>query len=189
MAKSFFFALALTACMGLISTVSAQDKAADVKKEDPVPPAIDANKSEQSGAQEPSAKIRGTDANPAALTNGTLSTPGASTDVDTAPSKFSSRTAADDQIPTAAYRLRHLSAAQKSSIYGELGKSATTSADGEAVVGAEVPVGLILSGLQPLPEAITAKFPELKGLAFAMLAGRTALVDPTMRIVVDVATQ
>ena len=109
--------------------------------------------------------------------------------MDTAPSKYSSRTAADDQLPIAAYRLRHLSAAQKSGIYGELGKGATSTVDAQAVVGAQVPVGLILSGLQPLPETITTKFPELKGLAFAKLAGKSALVDPTMRIVVDVATQ
>jgi hypothetical protein len=48
---------------------------------------------------------------------------------------------------------------------------------------------LILSGLQWLPDSMTTKLPELKGLAFAMLAGKPALVDPTMRIVVDVAGQ
>jgi hypothetical protein len=187
MAKALFLALILT--VGLLSTVSAQDKAPEVKKEESVPPAIDPNKSEQGGKQEPSAKVRGTDGNAAAFANGTLTAPGASADVDTAPSKFSSRTAADDQLSIAAYRLRHLSAAQKSSIYGELGKGATSTVDAQAVVGAQVPVGLILSGLQPLPEAISTKFPELKGLALAMLAGRPALVDPTMRVVVDVANE
>ena len=42
--------------------------------------------------------------------------------MDTAPSKFSSRTDADDRLPTAGYRLRHLSAVQKRGIYGEATK-------------------------------------------------------------------
>jgi hypothetical protein len=189
MTKALFLVLTLIVFGGFPSTTSAQDKAPEVKKEDPVPPATDPTRSEQGGKQEPSAKVPGTDGGPTAFLNGTLTATGAVVDVDTAPSKFSSRTAADDQLPIAGYRLRHLSASQKSSIYGELGKGATSFTDAQAVVGAQVPVGLILSGLQPLPETITTKFPELKGLAFAILANKPALVDPTTRIVVDVATQ
>jgi hypothetical protein len=177
---------------GGVALAQTQDKAPEIKKEDPVPPATGANKSEQGGKQEPASKIPETQGNPAAFANGTLTAPGALVDVDTAPSKFSSRTAADDQLPTAGYRLRHLSAEQKSSIYGELKKGATTSAssgNAQAVVGAQVPTALILGGLQPLPESISTKFPELKGLALAVLGGKPALVDPRMRIVVDVAAQ
>jgi hypothetical protein len=192
MAKTLW---AMSVVLGLLAGVAlaqAQDKPAEAKKEDPVSPATDPNKSEQGGKQEPSAKNPATDGNAAAFVNGTLTAPGALVDVDTAPSKFSSRTAADDQPPTAAYMLRHLSTGQKSSIYSEVGKSATTSpsaANAEAVVGAQVPLDLILSGLQPLPDSVTTKFPELKGLSFAMLRGKPTLVDSTMRIVVDVATQ
>ena len=42
---------------------------------------------------------------------------------------------------------------------------------------------------EPPPDNLVAKFSDLKGLAFAKLAGRSILVDPTMRIVIDVAAQ
>jgi hypothetical protein len=193
MARKLWAITVVLLVLGGAALAQTQDKPAEVKKEDPVPPATDPNKSEQGGKQEPAAKIPGTDGNPAAFANGTLTAPGALIDVDTAPSKFSSRTAADDQLPTAGYRLRHLSTAQKSDIYSELAKgntaSASSSTTAQPVVGAEVPLDLILSGLQWLPDSMTTKLPELKGLAFAMLAGKPALVDPTMRIVVDVAGQ
>ena len=190
MARAFWsIPVALAFASGL-ALAQAPDKPQELKKEDPVPPATGTTKPEQGGKQEPSAKVPGTDGNAAAFENGTLTAPGAPTDVDTAPSKFSARTAADDQLPTAGYRLRHLSAAQKSGIYGEMGKaSAAAGTNAEAVVGAAVPLDLALSGFQPVPESVTAKFPELKGLAFATLAGKPALVDPTMRVVVDVASQ
>src|SRR5262244_3840518 len=79
-----------------------QDKSPDVKKDDPVPPAREPTKPEQGGKQEPG--------NAAALSNGVLTAPGALTDVDTAPSTVSSRTAADDRLATVGYRLKHLSA-------------------------------------------------------------------------------
>jgi hypothetical protein len=183
-------AILLLAAGSALAQQEPQPKPQDLKKEDPVPPATDQNKSEQGGKQEPSAKITGTEGNPAAFANGKLTAPGAPVDVDTAPAKFSSRSAADDQLPTAAYRLRHLSAQQKSGIYGELAKAAKTSPASpnvQAFIGAAVPLDIILSGLQPLPDSITTKFPELNGLAFATLAGKPALVDPTMRIVADVA--
>jgi hypothetical protein len=191
MAKPFWSTVVVLAFASSLALAQAPDKPQELKKEDPVPPATDANKPEQGGKQEPSAKIQGTDGNSAAFENGTLTAQGAPTDVDTAPSKFSTRTAADDALPTAAYRLRHLSAAQKGSIYREMGKvpATATTADGEAVIGAAVPLNLILGGLAPVPDSVTSQFPELRGLAFATLAGKLALVDPTMRIVVDVATQ
>src|SRR5262252_737617 len=172
------------------ATAQTQDKAPDLKKEEPVPPATAPNKPEQSGAQEPAAKIPGSDGNAAALNNGMLTASGALADVDTAPSKFSARTAADDQLATVSYRLRHLSADQKASLYTEIGKSGPApNAQGTAAVGAEIPLELALGGLKPLPEGVTARFPELSGLTFAILNGKLALIDPTMRIVVDVAAQ
>jgi len=172
------------------ATAQTQDKASDLKKEEPVPPAMAPNKPEQSAAQEPAAKVPGSDANAAALSNGMLTAPGALTDVDTAPSKFSARTAAEDQLATAGYRLRHLSAEQKASLYAEIGKSGPApNAQVTAAVGAEIPSDLALGGLMPLPDAVTARYPELSGLTFATLNGKLALIDPTMRIVVDVAAQ
>jgi len=168
----------------------AQDKAPDLKKDEPVPPATEPNKPEQGAKQEPAAKVPGSDGNAAALSNGVLTAPGALTDVDTAPSKVSSRTAADDRLATVGYRLKHLSAEQKTSVYAEIGKSGPTkSFQVSATVGAEIPSDLALGGLNPLPEAVTARYPELNGMTFANLSGKLALIDPTMRIVIDVAAQ
>jgi hypothetical protein len=170
--------------------VQTQDKAPDLKKEDPVPPATEPNKPEQGGKQEPAAKVPGSDGNAAALSNGVLTAPGAPTDVDTAPSKVSSRTAADDQLATVGYRLKHLSAEQKTGVYAEIGKSGPTPTfQVPAAVGAEIPSDLALGGLKPLPEDVTARYPELNGMTFANLSGKLALIDPTMRIVIDVAAQ
>ena len=186
---SISLALAL---MGAIASAQPQpqDKAPELKKDDPVPPATEPNKPEQGGKQEPAAKVPESDANAAALGNGVLTAPGALADVDTAPSKFSSRTAADDQLATVAYRLKHLSAEQKASVYVELGKSgATPSFQVPAAVGTQIPPDLAFGGLNPLPEAVTGRYPELNGMMFANLSGKLALIDPTMRIVIDVVAQ
>jgi hypothetical protein len=183
------------ALMGAIASAQTQsqtqDKAPDLKKDDPVPPATEPNKPEQGGKQEPAVKIpTSSDGNAAAFSNGVLTAPGALTDVDTAPSKFSSRTEADDRLATVGYRLKHLSADQKTSLYAEIGKSdPTPSFQVPAAVGAEIPTDLALGGLKPLPEAVTARHPELNGMTFAILSGKLALIDPTMRIVIDVAAQ
>jgi hypothetical protein len=167
-----------------------QDKAPDLKKDNPVPPATEPTKPEQGGKQEPAAKVPGSDGTAAALSNGLLTAPGAPTDVDTAPSKVSSRTAADDRLATVGYRLKHLSAEQMTSVYAEIGKAGPTpSFQVPAAVGVEIPSDLALGGLHPLPEAITTRHPELNGMTFANLSGKLALIDPTMRIVVDVAAQ
>ena len=168
----------------------AQDKAPDLKKDEPVPPATEPNKPEQGGKQEPAAKVPGSDGSAAALSNGVLTAPGALTDVDSAPSMVSSRTAADDRLAIVGYRLKHLSAEQKTSVYAEIGKSGPTpSFQVPVAVGAQIPSILALGGLNPLPEAVTARYPELNGMTFANLSGKLALIDPTMRIVIDVAAQ
>ena len=182
------------ALMGAIASAQpqpqTQDKAPDLKKDEPVPPATEPSKPEQGGKQEPAAKAPGSDGNAAALSNGVLTAPGAPTDVDTAPSKFSSRTAADDQLATLGYRMKHFSAEQKASVYAELAKAGPTpSFQVPAAVGTQIPSELALAGLNPLPEAITDRHPELMGMAFANLSGKLALIDPTMRIVIDVVAQ
>jgi len=186
------------ALMGTIASAQAQsqtegqtqDKTQDLKKVDSVPPATEPNTPEQGGKQEPAAKVPGSDGNAAAFSNGVLTAPGALTDVDTAPSTVSSRTAADDRLPIVGYRLKHLSAEQMTSVYAEIGKSGPTpSFQVPVAVGAQIPSILALGGLNPLPEAVTARYPELNGMTFANLSGKLALIDPTMRIVIHVAPQ
>jgi len=186
---SIAFAVAILASPGFAV-------AEDQKSELPVPRMNEPVKTDANDKQEPSAtKSPGTDANAAPFANGMLTAPGAPTDVDTAPSKFSPRSAADDRLPTAAYCLKHLSAAQKSSIYAELGNRAISTLPGkatdlrQAVVGAEIPADIALAGLQPLPQDVTTKLPELTGVAFTTLGSKLVLVDSTMRIVIDVSAQ
>jgi hypothetical protein len=126
--------------------------------------------------------------------NGTLSVPGAPTDVDSAPAKFSARNAADDKLSIAEYRLKGLSADQRSAIYDQLGKQSAAPASGDtglsAVVGAQVPYNVVLGrGLKPLPAAVEEKVPELKGMVYTTSAGKVVLIDATTRTVVGVVTQ
>jgi hypothetical protein len=171
----------------------AQDKNADIKKDDPVPPMTDTSKPDQNAKQEPSSKVPGTDGSATAFANGVLAVPGALTDVDTAPAKFSARTAGDDKLPTAGYRLKHLSAEQRTAILAQLGKGPAQSAPQaggqlEPQVGAQVPATTALQDLKPLPDAVAAVTPDVKGLSFMTIGDKVVLIDPTMRIVVAVLT-
>jgi hypothetical protein len=176
------------AVMGTPVSAQTQEQAPGLKKDDAVPPATVPSQPEQAEKAATATKAPGGDGNAAALSNGMLTAPGAPGDVDTAPAKFSARTAADDQLATVDYRLKYLGADKKARVYAELAKLGTaTNSQVPAVVGEEIPTDLALSGLRPVPDAVTARFPELSGLTFATLSGKLALIDPTMRIVVDVA--
>jgi hypothetical protein len=128
---------------------------------DTVPPATDGSLPTRGGKQEPSSKIEGTDASTAILSNGVLTVPGAQRDLETAPAKFSDRTNAADQLPIAAYALRHLTAEQRDHLYRALQKpmalSGETWAEDFAVVGAEIPTAVSLNGLEPLPAELVSK--------------------------------
>ena len=127
----------------------------DLKKEDSVPPATGRNLSEQAGTTEPSSKVKsGTDED--IFVNGVLTVPGAPTDVDTVPSKFSERTAADDRLPIVGYRLKHLSADQRREIALQLSVPsgyALSPADlkGYASLGMELPGTIAMQALTAVP--------------------------------------
>ena len=114
------------------------------------------------------------------------------TDVDTAPAKFSARTNADDQLPIAAYRLKHLTNDQRSEIVQGLGSQCDApprSADGSdayAVVGTEIPSIVALTGLTAMPEALAAKFSGLRGTAFMRAVGKVLVVDLHNSLVIGV---
>ena len=116
MQKLFAISVAGALAFGA-NTAVAQDKVDGqavqaIQKENSVPPNTGDSKSEQGGKTEPSSKIPHTNPEPHAFVNGVLSAPGAMTDVDTAPAKFSARTDADDKMPIAGYRLKHLTGEQ-----------------------------------------------------------------------------
>lgn len=127
------------------------------------------------------------------LVNGALAVPGALADSETAPAKFSARNDASDQLPIAAFRLRHVGGDQQREIYRQLtgarGGLALSPGGAEnryAIVGALLPAEIVLRNLTPVPEAVAAKFPELRGAAFMRSGERLLLVDPTNRIVIGV---
>ena len=192
---SFSAAFALIGSFGFASAEDKVDQKAtqELKKQDTVPPATGRNLPEQAGTTEPSSKVPGTSPDPnAVFVNGALVVPGAPTDVDTVPSKFSARTAADDQVPITSYRLRHLTKDQKGEIFQQLnseqggGAIRPAGANSEEIVGALVPADVALRDLTPVPEALTTKFPELRGAAFVKSAGKLLIVDDDNRLVIGV---
>jgi hypothetical protein len=125
--------------------------------------------------------------------NGALAVPGAPADTDTVPSKYSSRNAASDRLPTAAFRLKSLTDDQRREIYEQLTGTRQPLAlspgqpeDPHAVVGAEIPADLALRNFTPVPEALAARFSELRGTVFIRSNGRVMLIAPANRIVVGV---
>jgi hypothetical protein len=176
------------AVMSTPVSAQTQEQPPGLKKDDAVPPPTVPTQPEQAEKAATATKAPGGDGTAAPLSNGMLTAPGAPVDVDTAPAKFSARTAADDQLATVGYRLKNLGADQKASVYAEIAKlGPATNAQVPAAVGEEIPTDLALNGLRPVPDTVTARFSELRGLTFATLNGKLALIDPTMRIVVDVA--
>ena len=168
------------------NTALAQDKADGqavqaIQKENSVPPNTGDTKSEQGGKTEPSSKIPHTNPDPNVFVNGVLSVPGAMTNVDTAPAKFSARTNADDQVPIAGYRLKHLTSEQQSEIVQALGSQREAPASGDnsahATVGAEIPSSIAEANLTPMPASLTDKFPSLRGTGFMRAAGKVLVVD------------
>jgi hypothetical protein len=160
---------------------------------DTVPPATDKSEASRAGAQEPSAKVEGTSKDEKASFNqGTLSAPGAPKDVDTAPSKFSARTAADDALPIAAYALRHLTAEQRRAIVASVrdekgAKTEPGATEDFAKIGALVPTAVALSGLSPLPESIAATIPDTRTVKFARAGDdKLLLINPRTRVVLEV---
>ena len=171
---------------GGAGTAWGQDKAdgqavKEIQKQDSVPPATGRNLSEQAGTTEPSSKVPATNPEPNVFVNGVLSVPGAMTDVDTAPAKFSARTNADDQVPIAGYRLKHLTSEQQSEIVQALGSQREAPAVGGdgayATIGAEIPSNSAETKITPMPTSLTDKFPGLRGTGFMRSAGKVLVVD------------
>lgn len=108
-----------------------------------------------------------------------LTAPGALTDVDTAPAKFSARTAADDALPIAGYTLKHLTHDQRRAISeavrSEGGAGAAPDAD-FARVGSQVPLAIVLTALKPLPGKVTGMLPEMSDVMFTN-GGREGCAD------------
>jgi hypothetical protein len=173
-------ALGLVALLGGYGLASAQEKAAP-------PPASGKSAPEKAGSQESSTQGKGSTPSTEVLVNGMLTAPGAATDGQAVPSKYSARNAALDKLPIVAFRLRHLTDDQRQEIYEQLRGSPPTLAlsPGQARLGTEIPADIALRDLKPTPESVTAKFAELRGTRY-LVEGSDVLVVGTNNEVVGV---
>jgi len=186
--------IALVALLAETGLASAQEKVdpkttQDLKQVDPVPPATGRSPPEQAGTQEPSTKGKGHQSTTEVFVNGRLTAPGAAADSQTVPSKYSARNAEIDALPIVALRLRGLADAQKSEIHEKLhrGPGGPALSPAYAMVGAEIPADIALRDLQPTPESLTTKLPELRGSSY-LVEGPNVLIVDTNNVVIGVVS-
>jgi len=178
--------LAVQAVAGL---ALAQGGAGELKQQGSVPQTTDASKPDQGGKPEPGAKVPGPAGSATVFVDGRLTAPGAPRDVDTAPAKFSARSAADDATPIEGYRLKALGEEARGKVHTLLADKAGAARDhwGEgAVLGSQVPNAVIAQGLAPVPQSVAAEVPELKDTSFTIAGAKVVLIDPVMRTVIGV---
>jgi hypothetical protein len=201
MRDNAFSIIAGLAFFGLMGVAGAQVDSAQPSRNDPppaasnqggkdtVPPATDPSLPTRGGKQEPSSKIEGTDAS-TVFVNGVLAVPGAQPDLQTAPAKFTERTNSADQLPIAAYALRHLTSEQTDTISRKLKEQLALTGQVEqpvdAVVGSELSTDIALHGLQSVPEEVASKLPELRDLKVARAGSKILLVNPRLGLVLAV---
>ena len=190
MSKIAAIPLVLVALLGGYGLASAQEKVDESKKQElkqvaPVPP-TGKDPSGQAGTQEPSTKVTGSSPSSGVFVDGKLAVPGAAADGETVPSKYSARNAAIDKLPIVAFSLR-LTEAQKREIYGQLhsGPGGLALSPGYAMVGAEIPADIALRDLRPVPESLTARFPELRWTSY-LIEGPSVLLADANNMVVGV---
>jgi uncharacterized protein DUF1236 len=116
----------------------------------------------------------------AALVNGALAVPGAPTDTDTVPAKYSERNAASDKLITVAYTFRSLTPEQRLALYQGL-KDQPPGKSFNASIGTELPLAI---ELRAVPDEVAARVPQAKGYQYVVAGSEVLLVSPPTRIVV-----
>ena len=116
------------------------------------------------------------------LVDGKLTTPGAPKDIDTVPSKFSPRNAADDKLITTAYTFKAMPNDQRQAVFQAL-KDAPSVDGVKAEIGTELPVKVTL---QAIPEQLARQVPQTEGYQYVVSDKRVLLVAPAHRVVVAV---
>jgi hypothetical protein len=140
------------------------------------------SKPDQNATQEPSSKTAAPTApGPEIFANGTLTVPGAPTDTDTTPAKFSQRNDALDHLPTMA-RGPALSDAQRKLIVDTV-KAGTAGPPRFASPPATIlPLG---AEMQAWPQDVLGQIPDLRDTKYVSLADKVLVVIPNSRIVVE----
>jgi hypothetical protein len=117
----------------------------------------------------------------AVFVNGVLAVPGAPTNTDTVPAKFSAKNAADDELITIAYTFKTLTDDERRAVYQALKDQPARSAF-NADIGTKLPPGI---ELRPVPDEVAARVPQTRDYRYAVAKDRVLLVG-TSRIVVGV---
>jgi hypothetical protein len=117
----------------------------------------------------------------AVFVNGALAVPGAPTNTDTVPAKFSAKNAADDELITIASTFKTLTDDERRAIYQSLKDQPAGSAF-NADIGTKLPPGI---ELRPVPDEVAARVPQTRDYRYAVAKDRVLLVG-TGRIVVGV---
>ena len=139
------------------------------------------SKPDQNATQEPSSKTAPAAPGPEIFANGTLTVPGAPTDTDTTPAKFSQRNDALDHLPTMA-RGPALSDAQRKLIVDTV-KAGTGGPPRFASPPATIlPLG---AEMQAWPQDVLGQIPDLRDTKYVSLADKVLVVIPNSRIVVE----
>ena len=151
----------------------------------PVPGSLDAKQEAGLGRAAPAAqKQPPPNASPpanAVFVNGVLAVPGAPTNTDTVPAKFSAKNAADDELITIAYTFKTLTDDERRAVYQALKEQPAGSAF-NADIGTKLPPGI---ELRPVPDEVAARVPQTWNYRYAVAKDRVLLVG-TGRIVVGV---
>ena len=114
--------------------------------------------------------------------------PGAMPNTDDVPSALSAKNAQDDALPVAAYRLKHLTDAQRQTIYRALMASQnaakpTDTSTQHFDIAMELPLE---APLQPVPADLARSAPGLDGLQYQIVGSQLLLVEPIYRQVLAV---
>jgi hypothetical protein len=140
------------------------------------------SKPDQNAKQEPSTKgAAPTAAGPEVFANGTLTVPGAPTDTETTPAKFSQHNDALDHIPTMA-RGPALSDAQRKLIVDAVKPGAGAAARFAAAPAMTLPPGW---EMQPWPQDVLGQVPDLRDTKYVSLADKILVVLPNSRTVLE----
>ena len=131
----------------------------------------------RAGAEEPGSHAPSQDT--AVFVNGALNVPGAPTDSQTVPAKFSKRNDAIDRVPVMAMAALAFSNEQKRSIIDAVRGANPPVQSTSAKPAEELPIGITV---QDWPAA--ASDPAFAKMKFVQAQGRILLVEPTNRVVI-----
>ena len=123
-----------------------------------------------------------------AFVNGSLAA-SADKDSQTAPAKFSAKNDAQDHLPIISFTFKNLSDEQKRAMVASVKDAKTAPPKGTAQPEAYAVPSMQLpssADMRALPDAVTAKMPEMAGYRYSTIGNKVLLVEPGNHTVVAV---